>query len=178
MAAKKPRRVAPGPAGFNRKGAILVADLCGFTKTMLAKGPRATLRRIDSMRKTVIPVLNGHDAEVYKIEADNLYAFFESAENAVEGAIASHRALRRLGPNGPKISIGIGFGTLLYIPAEDEYYGAELNLASKLGEDIGAGGDVLATQDVVDQIVRAKFALKRRRATVSGLQFTYYRIKN
>ena len=176
MASSKARRSTFGPAGFDRTGAVLISDLCGFTKSILREGPRVTLARIESMRKTVIPILNDFDAEVYKIEADNLYAFFESGESAVQGALAAHRALRRLGPHGPRVSIGIGFGTLLYIPAEDEYYGVELNLASKLGEDIGSGGDVLITAGVVEQIDRKRLTLKRLRATVSGVQFPYYRV--
>ena len=143
---------------------------------ILKRGARATLRRIESMRRTAIPALSAAGAEVYKIEADNLYAFFENPRNALEGALDAHRALRRLGSSGPKIAIGIGFGKLLYVPAEDEYYGAEFNLASKLGEDIGSGGETLLTEGLARRLEPGELTLRKRTVTVSGVKFAYYRV--
>ena len=48
--------------------------------------------------------------------------------------------------NPLQVSIGIGYGDLHYVTSEDDYYGAEVNLASKLGEDVACGGETLLTE--------------------------------
>ena len=58
-------------------------------------------------------------------------------------ACAAHSAARP--PNDfVGIAIGIGFGSILDLDGED-FFGDEVNLASKLGEDIATGGEVLLT---------------------------------
>ena len=42
-------------------------------------------------------------------------------------------------------SIGVGYGEILMVE-EDDFYGNELNLASKLGEDVAESGETLLTE--------------------------------
>jgi class 3 adenylate cyclase len=43
------------------------------------------------------------------------------------------------------LGVGLGFGDMLQI-GEEDVFGAEVNAASKLGEDIAKGGDILVTE--------------------------------
>jgi adenylate cyclase len=43
------------------------------------------------------------------------------------------------------VSIGVGYGEILMVE-DDDFYGNELNLASKLGEDVAESGETLLTE--------------------------------
>lgn len=133
-----------------RRGTIVIADQDGFTRTILERGTSAALENIWRIRRLLIPVFRHGGGEVYKVDADNLYVYFRDAEAAVAASLEAHATLARDGrrrrPREPlAVGIGIGSGSLVYLPSEDDYYGAEVNLASKLGEDTANGGETLLT---------------------------------
>jgi hypothetical protein len=77
---------------------------------------------------------------VVKTEADNLFATFDTVPMAFAAAVAILESLSLANAILPEdwdvhVGIGIGFGKLLVIGHED-VYGSEMNLASKLGEDL------------------------------------------
>ena len=71
-------------------------------------------------------------------------------------------------------SIGVGHGTILNVENET-IYGNEVNLASKLGEDIGNLGDVLLTSNAYDE-VKSTVKCERRKVIVSGLELNYFAV--
>ena len=156
----------------------MIIDQDGFTRRVLHRGTAVALAAIWRMRRLIIPILRQHGGEVFKVDADNLYAYFEKVEEALEAATAAHRFLAkedRRKADPLKICIGIGFGELYYISSEDDYYGPQVNLASKLGEDIADGGETLVTDEALAAISRAVegTAGKVRYSTVSGVRLHY-----
>ena len=71
------------------------------------------------------------------------------------------------------VGIGLGFGPLLMVGDHDAY-GNEMNLASKLGEDLAQAGDILLTEAAYQRAGRKKAALAKHGARVSGLRLNYY----
>ena len=59
---------------------------------------------------------------------------------------------------------------------ENDVYGNELNLASKLGEDVGCGGETLLTEAAFSRLPAGEVKAERLEATVSDLLITYYRV--
>jgi hypothetical protein len=59
---------------------------------------------------------------------------------------------------------------------DDEVYGHEMNLASKLGEDIAGGGEVLLTEAAHARLPVGERQAERLETTVSNLTIGYYRI--
>lgn len=164
--------------GIWQIGAVAIVDAAHFTETVLQRGIAAALRDIVAIRRILVPVMRSHDGEVYKIDADNLYVHFDSVRDAVAAAAASHDALaaagrRRKNPLG--VSIGIGFGRLFYLPSEDDYYGAEVNLASKLGEDLARSGETLLTESAVLALAKsgARAPLATRSVSISGVRVRF-----
>ena len=98
---------------------------------------------------------------------------------AVDAARRIQTALAAANVGAPEedaigVSIGIGHGPILL--ACDDFFGDEVNLASKLGEDIAESGEVLLTH-------RARRALRGRRLkfaklslSVSGVQMRASRL--
>lgn len=167
-----------GPDTIIRRGAIFIVDQSGFTRKVLSRGTAYALRDIWKMRSLLIPLVREHRGEVFKVDADNLYAYFERVENAIEAATASHRALEkkeRLRRDPLRVCIGIGFGDLYYVSSEDDYYGPEVNLASKLGEDIALAGETLLTDAALSAIERdvEGRAGRIRYATVSQVRLRF-----
>ena len=95
-----------------------------------------------------VPAIAGHGGRVVKVEADSLMLAFPCAATACRGVDAMERALRRVNRGRPTdeqlaFSYGIGFGPVLEL--EDDVFGLEVNLASKLGEDLARPGEALLT---------------------------------
>jgi adenylate cyclase len=134
---------------FEERHAVLVLDMCGFSRLSLRHGIVHFLAMIRRMQRLAVPAIVAAGGRVVKAEADNLFAVFPDVPPAVRAArrigviLAAHNAVL------PRdwdvhVSIGIGYGELLMV-GDTDLYGCELNLASKLGEDLAGPGEILLT---------------------------------
>jgi class 3 adenylate cyclase len=164
---------------FGETRAVLVLDMSGFSRTTQLRGIVAFLLMIHRMQQIARPVIEAYGGLVIKAEADNLLCLL----NSVEAAVAAARALTaRL--NGDNltcgndrriyVSIGIGWGRILNID-EDDLFGDEVNLASKLGEDIGQSREILLTPAAEVEATRAGIAT-RKAASTTDSPLTFYRL--
>jgi class 3 adenylate cyclase len=71
---------------------------------------------------------------------------------------------------------GIGYGEVLIVQDED-LYGAEVNLASKLGEDLASRNEVLLTESAFKRVDASKRQYEEIELSVSGLHLVVYRVK-
>ena len=86
--------------------------------------------------------------EILKVEADSLLLRFHDPSAACRGVLAMEAALARHNRRLPedervRFSYGIGYGDVLDL--EGDMFGLEVNLASKLGEDLAKPGEALLT---------------------------------
>lgn len=130
--------------------AILDLDMTGFTQMSIQEGQIESLLRIFDTQKVAIPVLEKHKAILTRAFADDLVALFEDVNHAFDAALQIHHAVARSnkarGIKSPtECCIGIGFGQV-YAIGPNLAQGREMNLASKLGEDIARGGETLVTE--------------------------------
>ena len=165
---------------FGETRAVLVLDMSGFSRTTQLRGIVAFLLMIQRMRRIVTPVIEAHDGLVIKAEADNLLCLL----NSVEAAVSAARALiHHLNSDNVTcgddrriyVSIGIGWGRILNID-EDDLFGDEVNLASKLGEDLAKDSEVLLTPAAQVEAERAGIHTREAAASISGLPLTYYQL--
>jgi class 3 adenylate cyclase len=172
--------VAGGPDTIVRRGAIVIVDNAGFTARMLTAGAPLALQDVWTTRRTLIPLFREEGGEVYKVDADNLYVFFDEISAAVGASQRAHRAMAELTlEHRLRVSIGIGFGELYYVSSEDEYYGPEVNLASKLGEDIAAPEETLITEAASAAIPARSVRLSRLRSIlIGGVRIRYRRVES
>ena len=125
-------------------------------------------------------VLAQADPISFGFHADNCFAYFTSPQQALEAAIALRQAITTSGiqlndvePYG--IAAGLGFGELLCGSEEDGFFGDEMNLASRLGEDIAIRDEILLTKSAHEALgPRPKWRFEQRSMEASGLRFDYY----
>jgi class 3 adenylate cyclase len=162
---------------FTQRRAVLVLDMSGFSRTTQVHGVVSFLLMIHQMRLLAAPVIEAHAGTLLKAEADNLYCLFARVDDAVAAAraiIGKLDTVNVLLPSGRRLyaSIGIGFGDILVL-ADEDLFGDEVNLASKLGEDVAQGGMVLLTEAAHAELDSTVRTLEER-ASVSGLALVYY----
>ena len=164
---------------FTQRRAVLVLDMSGFSRTTQLHGIVEFLLMIHQMRLLAIPTIEAFGGSLVKAEADNLYCLFEATGDAVKAAreiIGRLNTVNVLLPADRRLyaSIGIGSGEVLVLVNED-LYGDEVNLASKLGEDVAQGGEVLLTEAAKAEL-DPSVATTPGRVSISGLVLTYHAV--
>ena len=164
---------------FERSVAILALDMCGFSRLTAQYGIIHYLAMIHQMEEAARPAVAGNGGQVIKQEADNLFAIFDAPANALEGALDIFRAFEAINTVVPPQrdiygSIGIGYGDTLVIGDED-LFGSEMNLASKLGEDLAEKMEILLTSSAYEALPGGLYVCEPASFSVSGLELNCYR---
>lgn len=130
------------------KRAIVFTDTADFTVRTARDGILHFLmlfeRLVPEARKSVARA----SGELVKVEADSFLLRFPDAVSACRGIDAMESTLRKLNRGRPenqwlRFGYGVGFGDVLDL--EHDLFGLEVNLASKLGEDMARPGEALLT---------------------------------
>jgi hypothetical protein len=167
---------------FGTECAMLVLDSTGFARTTRARGIICYLDPFLKMREIVGPVFERHRSLAWRSGADNLFAEFATADRALQAALDTHVAVEKadlmLTETEPyRVCIGIGFGRVLAAGAKG-VYGDEMNMASKLGEDVAEGGETLVTESAHRHIGHAGgVRFEKRKVVISGNAITYYAVR-
>ena len=164
---------------FTQRRAVLVLDMSGFSRTTQLHGVVTFLMMIHQMRLLAVPTIQASGGKLVKAEADNLFCLFDSVDAAVR---ASREIINRLNtvnvllPGDRRLyaSIGVGWGDILVLEDED-LFGDEVNLSSKLGEDVAQGGQILLTEAARAEL-DASVATTQERVSISGLVLNYHLI--
>jgi class 3 adenylate cyclase len=167
---------------FTQQRAVMILDMSGFSRTTKDRGIVAFLLMIHQMQLLSVPCIEENNGVVIKKEADNLFCLFDQVSDAVESSLEITRRLKTANVVLPKdmelyVSIGIGYGPILNIE-NDDIWGSEVNLASKLGEDIAELGEVLLTEDARAQVTEPGLEFVQRSVSISGLDLNFFEVKS
>ncbi|HVU05574.1 MAG TPA: adenylate/guanylate cyclase domain-containing protein [Polyangiaceae bacterium] len=158
------RRAAPGADRaaidrriwdlFGERWAVMFTDLSGFSRQVARFGILHFLEIIWEQKRLLLPIVAEHDGILVKIEADSFLILFRRPEVALACGIAMQRACQAWNVGKAEeeqvlLCLGIGFGDILRI-GDSDVYGAEVNAASKLGEDRAKKNEILVTGAVHD----------------------------
>jgi len=141
---------------FGAVKAILIMDLSGFSLLTQKYGIVHYLSMVRRMQLTSQPIIEKSGGTVVKFEADNCFAMFDEPLQAVGAAIDLNRAFNEINVYTEerfdiRISSGIDYGDVLLIGGPD-YFGATVNFASKIGEDLASPGEILITKTAFEKI--------------------------
>lgn len=138
---------------FGETWAIMFTDLTGFSRRTAEFGIIHFLQTIFEAQRLLVPVIDAHDGILLKLDGDSMMILFRRPERAIECGRQMRDVLAAYNPGKPQteqilLCIGIGYGRMLRI-GDSDVFGAEVNAAAKLGEDLATTGDVLVTEAVV-----------------------------
>lgn len=139
---------------FGERWAIMYTDLSGFSRRVAEFGIIHFLQTIHESFQLHAPVIDRRSGFLLKVEGDSMMVIFRNVDEAVGCAIEMQRVSHaynasRAPEDQVLLCLGLGYGQMLRI-AEDDVFGAEVNAASKLGEDTAKAGEILVTGAVHD----------------------------
>jgi adenylate cyclase len=166
-------------AQFEKTAAIMILDMSGFSRLVQRYGIIHYLAMIRRMRRVVAPVISRHGGVIIKFEADNCFAAFPKPDDAVSTALQIKHDIDVANLATPDesdihVCMGIGYGPTLL--ACDDLYGNEMNLASKLGEDVAERGEILIT-DATKKNCKKKWNATSFPLTISGVTIKGWKVK-
>jgi len=149
---------------FGEEWCVMFTDLSGFSRGVAKFGIIHFLQTIFESERLLIPVIENHDGILLKSEGDSLLVIFRNVDKAIQSALRMHEVLKdynkdKLPEEQILLCVGLGYGKVLRIGDQD-VFGAEVNAASKLGEDTADAWEILVTNSV-----------KNKAEIMPGIQF-------
>ncbi len=137
---------------FGEEWCVMFTDLSGFSRGVAKFGIIHFLQTIFEAERLLIPVIEDHDGILLKVEGDSFLVIFRNPKKAIQSAISMQRVLKTYNTDKPDeekvlLCVGLGFGRMLRI-GDTDVFGAEVNAASKLGEDTADAWEILVTEAV------------------------------
>jgi len=168
---------------FGHVKAVFVMDMAGFSLLSHRHGIVHYLSIVRRMQLATEPIVEKYRGQVVKFEADNCFAMFDDPLSAVRAAIALNTAFFAMNVLTEdefdiRVSIGIDYGDVLLIGGPD-YFGNSVNCACKIGEDIGAPGEILVTAAAFKQIPEtAGIQGRKLELAIAGVPVEVYSIEH
>ena len=134
---------------FGERWAVLYTDLSGFSRNVAEFGIIHFLQTIYESHRLLVPLIEKSNGILLKTEGDSLIVMFRHVNDAIRCALAMQRCTQEYNQNRSDaekvlLCVGIGYGEVLRV-GDTDIYGAEVNAACKLGEDIARAHEILIT---------------------------------
>jgi class 3 adenylate cyclase len=145
--------------GLFRRRAVVFTDTANFTTRTFEYGILHFLMLFERFVPEVQRGLKKGHGRLVKVEGDSLLLEYERPLDACRGVALIEGLLRRRNRGLPErdqlwFSYGVGWGDVLDLG--DDIFGLEVNLASKLGEDVARPGEALLTPAAVQALTAAQ----------------------
>ena len=166
---------------YGTEGTVFISDMASFSSTSRKLGVCHFLKMIHRARQIIAPVIEGNNGMLLKCDADNCYAFFRNADDAIKASFEVNKVLFKANDAfgiGEQIylSVGIDYGRVLLV-GDIDFFGDPVNTASKLGEDLAVREEVLVTRRAIEH---SNFEIpeiaERMVARISEIEIQYARL--
>lgn len=159
---------------FGEEWTVVFTDLSGFSRQVAKFGIIHFLQIIREQQRMLLPLVAAHDGILIKSEADSFLLLFKKPQQAVRCCVAMQKACqafsaRRAAEEQVILCCGIGYGRILKI-GDDDVFGHEVNLASKLGEDVARANEILLTRAVKTALEGAGLTFEEQQREYAGEQ--------
>ncbi|MDX1682288.1 MAG: adenylate/guanylate cyclase domain-containing protein [Phycisphaeraceae bacterium] len=144
---------------YGERWAVMFTDLAGFSRRSDNFGVIHFLQVIYESFRLYLPVIEEHAGMLQKVEGDSMMVLFRRPASALACARSMMAAGVDYNRDRPEedqllLSVGLGWGDVLKFGDQD-VYGLEVNVACKLGEELGQPGQIQVSHDfhaaVVDE---------------------------
>jgi len=167
---------------YGAHGYVLLIDMSEFSLVTQRYGIVYYLSMIEKMKTVVRPIIESNSGTLVKYVADNVYAIFDSASDAIASAIEVNKTLDEINKSTPAkwdicVSTGIDYGG--FLKTEDgDLFGDAVNCASKLGEDIAQKNEIIISKEAFEHIEnQGDYQAEFVHFKVSGISLEAYTIK-
>ena len=166
---------------FAVHGAVFISDMASFSSISRQRGVCHFLKLIHRARQIIAPIIASNNGLLLKCDADNCYAFFANADDAIQASFDVNAALFQSNEAFDVnehifLSVGIDYGRVLLV-GETDFFGDPVNTASKLGEDLAIHAETLVTDRALE---KSKFKVpelaERMVARISDIEIAYVRV--
>jgi class 3 adenylate cyclase len=166
---------------FGTEGAVFISDMASFSSTSRKIGVCHFLKLIHRTREIIRPVIESNNGILLKFDADNSYAYFKTADDAIQASFDVNAAIFKANDEFGiaeqiYLSVGIDYGRLLLVDDID-FFGDPVNTSSKLGEDLAVRAEVLITDRAIE---RSSFEVpelaEQMVARISEIEIKYVRL--
>lgn len=139
---------------FGEEWCVMFTDLSGFSRGVAKFGIIHFLQTIYESQRILIPVIEDHDGILLKVEGDSFLVIFRNVKKALQASVAMQKSCKLYNTDKAEeeqilLCVGLGFGRVLRI-GDSDVFGAEVNAASKLGEDTAKAWEILVTGSVYE----------------------------
>jgi adenylate cyclase len=154
---------------FGTAGAIMFTDLSGFTRRSAELGITHFLQIIHQSQILLRPVIEQRDGTIFEVVGDSMLLWFPTIQQALQCSIEMQQACRQFNAGLEPahqilLCLGIGYGRVIRI-GDSRLAGEEVNVASKLGEDIAEGYEIL----ISDEACKAAGEMPSLTFTLTGM---------
>ena len=138
---------------IRRLTAVLLADVVGYSRLMIADEQLTHVRLADYVRDIVEPAVSVHRGRLVRSMGDGMLVEFDSALDAVRCAIDIQRGFGKheTREKDQRIQLRIGINTGDVIVGEHDIHGNSINIAARL-EGLAEPGQIYVTRAVRDQL--------------------------
>ena len=163
-------------------GYVLLMDMSEFSLVTQRHGIVYYLSMIEKMKAVAEPIIKSNSGNLVKYVADNLYARFDNASNAVDAAIEINETLDNINKATPSkwdicVATGIDYGNFL-LTEDGDIFGDAVNCASKFGEDLAHSNEIIISKKVFEHINDVeKYPAIPVCFNISGISLDAYSIK-
>ncbi len=150
---------------FGDEGAVVFTDLAGFTRRSAELGITHFLQIIHQSQILLRPVIGQNSGTVFEVVGDSMLIWFSTVQEALQCSVEMQEACRQYNADLEPayqilLCVGIGYGRVIRV-GDSRLAGGEVNVASKLGEDIAEAYEILISDDA-----------RKAAGSVPGLAFT------
>ena len=162
---------------FGEEWAIMFTDLSGFSRQVAEFGIIHFLQIINESKKNLVPIIDEYDGILLKLEGDSMMIIFRNPQKAIDCAVSMQKVMKNYNQNKIEaeknlLCIGIGFGKVLRI-GDDDVFGAEVNAASKLGEDTAKANEIIVTGNVMRSVHSLNYKFEKMEIIPPGADSAY-----
>lgn len=159
---------------FGEKWCVMFTDLSGFSRGTEKFGIIHFMHIVFESERLILPIIEDFDGFLIKREGDSLLVLFKRPEKALLCCKRIHEVLQEYNKTKCEeekilFCVGLGYGDILNIGFAD-VFGAEVNAASKLGEDIAKAWEILVTENVKKEVEKVE-SCKNINFTFSKIDF-------
>lgn len=182
------RRAKDGPQAIDalimkrsfQEVSIMMCDSSGFSRKTNEHGILQFLSVMTACYDSLIPLLEKRGGLCLSHNADNILAIFADSSTAARAAIDMQKWLKRRNKglkdaDAFNICIGIHHGPVVRL--RENIFGATVNVAAKLGEDLAGRDEILLTSQAAASLDGGVKCGYFRTAEIGGRTFELHKVR-